>query len=99
MYHFADVGKMVECFMMDFEGGLQMSNEEKILEKLEKMSSDMDALKARVAELERGNGSRPSIDQQLNAIDGLSHLLDEDEKRRFGAFMDAEEARKAAVYG
>ncbi len=78
-----------------------MSNEEMILEKLEKMSADIDTLKAKVDHLERGDRygeKRPSIDQQLDAIDGLAHLLDADEKERFGAFMDAESARKAATH-
>ena len=78
-----------------------MSNEEKILEKLEKMSADIDTLKAKVEHLEhcdRHDEKRPSIDQQLDAIDGLAHLLDADEKKRFGAFMDAENVRKATVY-
>lgn len=78
-----------------------MSNEEKILAKLEKMSSDIDILKAKVEHLEhsgRNDEKRPSIDQQLDAIDGLAHMLDADEKKRFGAFMDAEKVRKATAY-
>ena len=79
-----------------------MSNEEKILEKLEQMSSDIETLKAKVTELEYGKKNvavHPSVERQLHAIDGLSRLLDEDEKQRFGAFMDAEDARKAELYG
>ncbi len=78
-----------------------MSNEEKILKKLEKMSDDIDKLKAKVDYLEHGGRcgeKRPSIDQQLDAIDGMAHLLDADEKERFGTFMDAENLRKASAY-
>jgi len=75
-----------------------MSNEEKILEKLSLMSSEIDTLKAKVEKLEH-NEERPTAEQQLKAIDGLTKLLDENEKVAFGAFMDAERMRKAKIYG
>lgn len=79
-----------------------MTNEEKIYEKLLQMSLEIDTLKAKVAKLEHNDKhieKRPTIDEQLKAIDGLSHLLDENEKVAFNAFMDKERQRKAKIYG
>ncbi|MBR3723075.1 MAG: hypothetical protein IKN12_10010 [Selenomonadaceae bacterium] len=79
-----------------------MSNEKEILKKLEQMSFEIDTLKAKVEKLEHDavqTEKAPTIEQQLKAIDGLSKLLNEDEKIAFGAFMDKERQRKANLYG
>lgn len=80
-----------------------MSNEEKIIEMLENLRADMDSVKAELLEIREFGRQKspedPPINRQLEAIDRMSCLLSDDEKARFGAFMDAEAERKAAAYG
>ena len=79
-----------------------VSNEEKILQMLDEMKADMNALKAEMETLKQHSvDSKKSVSQrqQKEAIRRMSQILTADEKQSFGRFMDAEEARKAAVYG
>lgn len=80
-----------------------MSNEEKILSMLTKMQSDIADIKQRVVELENGNSQskkrKLSAQEQYDLFMGLANLLDDDEKDALGKYMEAEEARKAAIYG
>ena len=79
-----------------------MSNEEKILKMLDEMKDDVSVLKNEVETLKQKSGGTfraVSNGKQKEAIRRMSHLLTADEKQSFGNFMDAEEARKAAVYG
>ena len=81
-----------------------MSNEEKILSMLTKMQADIDALRAEVAKINHNGKSQPpkkelTLKEQYDAFMGLANLLDEDEKEALGKYMEAEEARKAALYG
>lgn len=79
-----------------------MSNEEKILSMLTKMQSDLSATKKL---LEKKSGSEKDITQskpkmtQREVFMGLANLLNDDEKEALGKYMEAEEARKAALYG
>lgn len=81
-----------------------MSNEEKILSMLTKMQSDIDALRAEVKTLKLNSNAQPAqkkltLQEQYDAFMGLTTLLDDDEKDALGKYMEAEEARKAALYG
>ena len=83
-----------------------MSNEEKILSMLTKMQADIDALRAEVDAI-RNNAILKVAEQSQSkrrmstyeALEAMSHLLDDDEKDALGKYMEAEEARKAALYG
>ena len=77
-----------------------MSNEEKILSMLTKMQDDIDSIK----ETLKQNGilkkpRRATKEQQLAALRGLSTLLNDEEKKALGEYMEEEEARKVALYG
>ena len=81
-----------------------MSNEEKILEMLGEINSEMGAMKSDIEALKQSNGRMksltPTAEQQMRAIERWSNLPDDDgEMARFCKFMDAEEERKAALYG
>ena len=81
-----------------------MSNEEKILSMLTKMQSDIDALRAEVKTLKLNGNAQPAkkkltLQEQYDAFMGLTTLLDDDEKDALGKYMEAEAARKAALYG
>ena len=81
-----------------------MSNEEKILSMLTKMQSDIDSLRAEIHTLKQNENSQPkkrklSAQEQYDLFMGLANLLDDDEKEALGKYMEAEEARKAALYG
>ena len=77
-----------------------MSNEEKILSMLTKMQSDIDALRAEIHTLRQNENSQPKKKMtQREVFMGLANLLDDDEKEALGKYMEAEEARKAAIYG
>ena len=77
-----------------------MSNEEKILAMLTKMQSDIDALRVEVKTLKQGENTQPKKKMsQREVFMGLANLLNDDEKEALGKYMEAEEARKAALYG
>ncbi len=78
-----------------------MSNEEKILSMLTKMQADIDALRADIANIKRNGNSQPpkKTMTQREVFMGLANLLDDDEKEALGKYMEAEEARKVALYG
>ncbi len=77
-----------------------MSNEEKILSMLTKMQNDIDALRTDINAIK--NNSNPEPEEKMTQREvfmGLANLLDDDEKEALGKYMEAEEARKAALYG
>ncbi len=81
-----------------------MSNEEKILAMLTKMQSDIDALRGEIQSLTQNENPQTkkkklSAQEQYDAFMGLANLLNDDEKDALGKYMEAEEARKAALYG
>ena len=77
-----------------------MSNEEKILAMLTKMQSDIDALRNEVKALNQNENTSPKKKMsQREVFMGLANLLNDDEKEALGKYMEAEEARKAALYG
>ena len=83
-----------------------MSNEEKILSMLTKMQSDIDALRAEVDTIKNNAilqaAEKVQSQKQADtyaALMAMSELLDDDEKDALGKYMEAEEARKAALYG
>ena len=81
-----------------------MSNEEKILAMLTKMQSDIDDLRVEIKALKQGENSQPkkkeiSAKEQYDVFMAMANLLDDDEKDALGKYMEAEEARKAALYG
>ena len=85
-----------------------MANEEKILELLGELKAEMDAMKADIEAIKRnGNGKKETGESTPDEKKGsLREALQEwyqspydEESERFFRFMDAEEARKAALYG
>ena len=77
-----------------------MSNEDKILSMLTKMQSDIDALRTDIKMLKNyGNSQTKTNMTQREVFMGLANLLNDDEKEALGKYMEAEEARKAALYG
>ena len=83
-----------------------MSNEEKILSMLTKMQSDIDALRTEVDAIKNNELLRVVEKSQSNkqkdtysALMAMSQLLTDDEKDALGEYMEAEMARKAALYG
>ena len=81
-----------------------MSNEEKILAMLNKMQSDIDALRTEVKTLKLNGNAQPAKKElnpkeQWKIFKAMSELLDDDEKDALGKYMEAEEARKVALYG
>ena len=83
-----------------------MSNEEKILSMLTKMQSDIDALRAEVDTIKNNAilqaAEKVQSQKQADtytALMAMSELLDDDEKDALGKYMEAEEARKVALYG
>lgn len=78
-----------------------MSNEEKILSLLTKMQSDLSKAKTLVEEINpEKNSSQPTPKMtQREVFMGLAKLLDDDEREALGKYQEAEEARKAALYG
>lgn len=83
-----------------------MSNDEKILSMLTKMQSDIDALRVEVDTI-RNNAILQAAEKVQSkkqadtyaALMAMSELLDDDEKDALGKYMEAETARKAALYG
>ena len=81
-----------------------MSDEEKILAMLTKMQSDIDGLRTDVDNIKNNDVLRltekyKSKRNTYEALKAMSKLLDEDEKDALGKYMEAEMARKAALYG
>ena len=77
-----------------------MSNEEKILSLLTKMQSDIDSMKTDIKTLKRNDNSQPKKTMtQREVFMGLANLLNDDEKEALGEYMEAEMARKVALYG
>ena len=77
-----------------------MSNEEKILSMLTKMQSDIDALRTDIKKLNHNDNLQPKPKMtQREVFMGLANLLNDEEKEALGRYMEAEEARKAALYG
>ena len=79
-----------------------MEKDNDVAARLDAIQAEIATLKSDISELKankRTTINSPSLEEQLSAVDGLANLLDDDEKIRFGAFMDAEESRKAAIYG
>ena len=77
-----------------------MSNEEKILSMLTKMQSDIDALPNDIKTLKNDDNSQTKTKMtQREVFMGLANLLNDDEKEALGKYMEAEEARKTALYG
>ena len=83
-----------------------MSNEEKILSMLTKMQADIDSLKAEV-EAVRNNELLKVVEKAQSerradtyaALEAMRELLTQEEKDALGEYMEAEMARKAALYG
>lgn len=83
-----------------------MSNEEKILSMLTKMQSDIDSLRAEVDAI-RNNKILKVVEKAQSerkadtyaALEAMAELLTQEEKDALGEYMQAEEARKAALYG
>ena len=83
-----------------------MSNEEKILSLLTKMQSDIDALRTEVDSIKNNAILKAAEDSQSKkrkntyaALEAMASLLDDDEKDALGKYMEAEMARKVALYG
>ncbi|MBR2216382.1 MAG: hypothetical protein IJ849_11605 [Selenomonadaceae bacterium] len=82
-----------------------MSSEEKILAKLDALQQDVDSLKGAFDAIAQHNQVSPGMtnEQQnhiLAFIDEIRSMpKDDEETLRFGEFMDAEKARKVALYG
>ena len=81
-----------------------MSNEDKILTMLGELKADIGTMKADIEKIKQNNLSYhasilPMVDKQRQALARWNSLPDDDEMKRFCKFMDAEEARKAALYG
>ncbi len=83
-----------------------MSNEEKILSMLTKMQADIDSLKAEV-EAVRNNELLKVVEKAQSerradtyaALEAMRELLTQEEKDALGEYVEAEMARKAALYG
>lgn len=83
-----------------------MSNEEKILSLLTKMQSDIDALRTEVDSIKNNAILKAAENSQATkrkntyaALEAMANLLDDDEKDALGKYMEAEMARKVALYG
>lgn len=82
-----------------------MSNEEKILTALEKLQADVDAIKAEVDQRNKTNKAREEIERRRTSniqraiLETMANLLTDEEKDALGRYQEAEEARKAALYG
>lgn len=83
-----------------------MSKEEKILSMLTKMQSDLDTLRTEVETIKNNpilqvaeNSQSSKRRTTYEVLEAMSELLTDDEKDALGKYMDAEMARKAALYG
>lgn len=76
-----------------------MSNEEKILSMLTKLQEDVADIKRRMKILEEEKINDKEVEEQLETLNKMRHLLTKEEKDALGKYQEAEEARKAALYG
>ena len=76
-----------------------MSNEEKILSMLTKLQEDVTDIKKRIKILEEEKLNDQEVEEQLETLNKMRHLLTKEEKDALGKYQEAEEARKAALYG
>lgn len=79
-----------------------MSNEEKILFLLTKMQGDISEAKELLEKKVHPEKDIPQSETKMTQREvfmGLANLLNDDEKDALGKYMEAEEARKAALYG
>ena len=76
-----------------------MSNEEKILSMLTKLQEDVADIKRRMKILEEEKLNDQEVEEQLETFNKMRHLLTKEEKDALGKYQEAEEARKAALYG
>ena len=80
-----------------------MSNEEKILSMLTKMQGDMQKMQTDIEALkENGNyqsDNKTISEVQWTILETMRNLLTKEEKDALGKYQEAEEARKAALYG
>ena len=82
-----------------------MSNEEKILAALEKLQADVDAIKAEVDQRNKTGKTREEIERRRTSniqraiLETMANLLTDEEKDALGKYQEAEEARKATLYG
>lgn len=82
-----------------------MTNEEKILAALEKLQADVDAIKADSDRQNKINKTREEIERRRTSniqraiFETMAALLTDEEKDALGKYQEAEEARKAALYG
>lgn len=82
-----------------------MSNEEKILQMLSEMQTNIKTLQTEV-EMLKGKSvyveerkPRLSAKEQLAVLDAMRNLLNDEEREALGKYQAAEEARKTALYG
>ena len=82
-----------------------MSNEEKILQMLSEMQTDIKNLQTDVETLKGRSFSvkekkpRLSAKEQLAVLDAMRNLLTDEDRDALGRYQAEEEARKAALYG
>ena len=68
------------------------------------MQDDMKKMQADIETLKQNGNNKPkkrklTSQEQYELFMGLANLLDDDEKEALGKYMEAEEARKVALYG
>ncbi len=78
-----------------------MSNEEKILQMLSEMQSNIKSLQTEVESLKNSTDNPKPLSPaaQLAIIEAMSNLLTDEDRDALGKYQEEEEARKAALYG
>lgn len=78
-----------------------MTNEEKILAALEKLQADVDEIKTElnIKKSKEKDERKEAAARQLAIFEAMAALLTDEEKDALGRYQEAEEARKAALYG
>lgn len=78
-----------------------MTNEEKILAALEKLQADVDEIKTElnIKKSKEKEEKKAVAARQLAIFEAMAALLTDEEKDALGRYQEAEEARKAALYG
>lgn len=81
-----------------------MSNEKKILSILTKMQSDMQKIQTDIEALKKNGTSQEDNNKTISEVqwtilETMRNLLTKEEKDALGKYQEAEEARKAALYG
>ena len=74
-----------------------MSNEEKILSMLTKMQADIETLKQ--PENTQADKNKLTSEIQYTILETMRDMLTDEEKDALGKYMEAEMARKVALYG